>query len=154
MKLDRERVAAVIPAAGSSRRMGRDKLLLPWGDRTLLGTTEHVYSGDPAKVAPLDAEEVYLLDAMRHYFPERPQKVIGRFAGLRVLPESAHAAFKRSRETRLPTDNARQPRLISIYGGKLTGYRATARKVMRHLHRTLPERKAVARTSRLRLKPV
>jgi glycerol-3-phosphate dehydrogenase len=129
-------------------------LLLPWGDRTLLGTTEHVYTGDPARVAPLDAEEVYLLDAMRHYFPERPQKVVERFAGLRVLPESAHAAFKRSRETRLPTDNPRQPRLISIYGGKLTGYRATARKVMRRLHRTLPERKIVARTSRLRLKPV
>ena len=129
-------------------------LLLPWGDRTLLGTTEHVYTGDPANVAPLDAEEVYLLDAMRHYFPERPQTVVERFAGLRVLPESKHAAFKRSRETRLPADSPRQPRLVSIYGGKLTGYRATARKVMRTLRRTLPERRAVARTSRLRLKPV
>ena len=38
MKLDRERVAAVIPAAGSSRRMGRDKLLLPWGDGTVIGS--------------------------------------------------------------------------------------------------------------------
>ncbi|UCC56888.1 MAG: FAD-dependent oxidoreductase [Gammaproteobacteria bacterium] len=128
--------------------------LLPWGDRTLLGSTEHVYTGDPANVAPLDAEEVYLLNAMRHYFPGRPQKVIERFAGLRVLPQSAHASFRRSRETVLPTDNPQRPRLVSIYGGKLTGYRATARKVMRLLHHTLPERKAVARTSRLRLKPV
>ena len=127
--------------------------LMPWGDRTLLGTTEHVYTGDPANVVPLDAEEVYLLDAMRHYFPDRPQTVVERFAGLRVLPESEHAAFKRSRETRLPTDNPHRPRLVSIYGGKLTGYRATARKVMRLLHRTLPQRKAVARTSKLRLKP-
>ena len=127
--------------------------LLPWGERTLLGTTEQVYSGDPAKVAPSDAEEIYLLEAMRHYFPERPQTVVERFAGLRVLPESEHAAFKRSRETRLPTDNPQHPRLVSIYGGKLTGYRATARKVMRRLHRTLPERTAVARTSQLRLKP-
>jgi glycerol-3-phosphate dehydrogenase len=128
--------------------------LLPWGDRTLLGSTEHVYTGDPASVVPLDAEEVYLLNTMRHYFPGRPQNVLERFAGLRVLPKSEHVSFRRSRETILSTDNLRRPRLVSIYGGKLTGYRATARKVMRLLHCTLPERKAVARTSQLRLKPL
>jgi glycerol-3-phosphate dehydrogenase len=128
--------------------------LLPWGNRSLLGTTEHIYTGDPASVAPLDVEEVYLLEAMHHYFPDRPQTVVERFAGLRVLPESEHTSFMRSRETRLPADDPRQPRLVSIYGGKLTGYRATARKVMRLLHRTLPHRKALARTSRLQLKPV
>jgi molybdenum cofactor cytidylyltransferase len=34
-----ERVAAVVLAAGSSRRMGRDKLLLPWGRATVLEAT-------------------------------------------------------------------------------------------------------------------
>ncbi len=33
------RVAAVVPAAGESRRMGRNKLLLPWGKTTVLGKT-------------------------------------------------------------------------------------------------------------------
>lgn len=33
----RRRVAAVVLAAGESRRMGRNKLLLPWGDMTVLG---------------------------------------------------------------------------------------------------------------------
>lgn len=32
-------VAAVVLAAGQSRRMGRPKLLLPWGDTTVLGET-------------------------------------------------------------------------------------------------------------------
>lgn len=32
-------VAAVVLAAGRSRRMGRDKLLLPWGEETVLGAT-------------------------------------------------------------------------------------------------------------------
>jgi molybdenum cofactor cytidylyltransferase len=31
--------AAVVPAAGASRRMGRPKLLLPWGDGTVLEAT-------------------------------------------------------------------------------------------------------------------
>lgn len=33
------KVAAVVMAAGRSRRMGRDKLLLPWGEETVLGAT-------------------------------------------------------------------------------------------------------------------
>ncbi|HQZ72665.1 MAG TPA: NTP transferase domain-containing protein, partial [Anaerolineae bacterium] len=33
------RLAAVVLAAGSSRRMGRDKLLLPWGRATVLEAT-------------------------------------------------------------------------------------------------------------------
>lgn len=33
------RVTAVVLAAGESRRMGRNKLLLPWGDTTVLGQT-------------------------------------------------------------------------------------------------------------------
>jgi glycerol-3-phosphate dehydrogenase len=91
---------------------------------------------------------------MRHYFPHRPQKILDRFAGLRVLPASGNAVFRASRETHLPVDNPQQPRVVSIYGGKLTGYRATAHTVMQILQRTLPERKAVAQTSRLKLKPV
>ncbi|MGD2112187.1 MAG: FAD-dependent oxidoreductase [Gammaproteobacteria bacterium] len=132
----------------------RAVFLLPWGDHTLLGTTEHLYTGDPADVAPLDAEEAYLLEVMRHYFPQRPQRVLERYAGLRVLPGSGPAAFHRSRETSLQTDDPRRPRLVWVYGGKLTGYRATGHKVMRLLRRTLPARKTVARTSQLRLKPV
>jgi len=35
--MDRDRPAAVVPAAGASRRMGRPKLLLPWGSGSVLG---------------------------------------------------------------------------------------------------------------------
>jgi len=31
---------------------GRAVFVMPWKDRTLLGTTEHVYEGDPGQVAP------------------------------------------------------------------------------------------------------
>jgi len=128
--------------------------LLPWGRHSLLGTTERIYHGDPAAVAVLPEEEDYLLSVLRHYFPQQSQQVLSRFAGLRVLPTSTGSAFRRSRETRLVTDNDQQPRLVSIYGGKLTGYRATAQKVMHKLESSLPQRRVIADTARLSLRPV
>jgi len=127
--------------------------LLPWEDNALLGTTESVYTGDPAKVSPQEPEATYLVEAMRHYFPQRSSHILDRFAGVRVLPRSPAAAFKRSRETLLAADDPRRPKVVSIYGGKLTGYRAAADKVMHCLQRTLPARKPVAHTARLKLKP-
>jgi glycerol-3-phosphate dehydrogenase len=131
----------------------RAVFLLPWGRHSLLGTTERDYRGDPAAVTVLPGEEAYLLAVLQHYFPRHSQQVVSRFAGLRVLPTAAGAAFGRSRETRLIVDNAQQPRLVSIYGGKLTGYRATAQKVMHKLDATLPHRKVVADTAKLPLRP-
>lgn len=131
----------------------RAVFLLPWGKHSLLGTTEHIYHGDPATVEVLPQEEHYLLGVLRHYFPQHSQQVLSRFAGLRVLPASTGASFRSSRETRLVTDSKQQPRLVSIYGGKLTGYRATAQKVMRKLEASLPQRRVIADTAELPLRP-
>jgi glycerol-3-phosphate dehydrogenase len=131
----------------------RAVFLLPWKDRTLLGTTETLYTGNPAASQASPGEEAYLLETVRHYFPHRPLAVLERYAGLRVLPVSRYAVFTRSRETRFEMDNPRRPRVVSVYGGKLTGYRATAQHIMRYLHRTLPARTPVADTARLGLKP-
>ena len=128
--------------------------LLPWGQNSMLGTTEHSYTGDPAHVHVLPEEERYLLNVMSRYFPDRPQQIIASFSGLRVLPASGNSAFKASRETQLPTDDPQRPRTIAIFGGKLTGYRATAEKIINTLRRTLPERKQRAVTDKLPLKPV
>ena len=132
----------------------RAVFLLPWGKQTMLGTTEKVYQGDPARVQVLAEEESYLLEVMARYFPQRPQQVTEKFAGLRVLPAANNSAFKRSRETHLSVDNRHKPRSVAIFGGKLTGYRATAEKVMKILQRTLPERRQRAKTAELPLKPV
>ena len=79
--------------------------------------------------------------------------MLERSAGLRVLPAAGGAAFGRSRETHLLVDDPRRPRTLSIYGGKLTGYRATADKVIDKLRRSLPSRQARARTDTLKLVP-
>jgi len=129
----------------------RAVFVLPWKNHTLLGTTEQTYQGDPSQVVPLPAEVDYLLDVFRRHFPNRPTEVLDKWAGLRVLPRATGAAFGRSRETQLPLDNPRRPRVVSIFGGKLTGYRATAEKVIALVSATLPARERRARTDELTL---
>ena len=134
----------------------RAVFVLPWKGRTMLGTTEHMFDGDPATVSPLEQETEYLLEGYRQFFPGRSTEVLDAWSGLRVLPKAQGkdgGAFKRSRETQLPTDQKSKPRLVSIFGGKLTGYRATALKVVKKLRGTLPAATAVADTSELQLSP-
>ena len=132
---------------------GRAVLVMPWRRMTLVGTTETRFSGDPAQVRPQTAEVEYLLRTFRRYFPERDAQVRDKFAGLRVLPLAEGAAFHRKRETLFPTDAPQQPRLVSICGGKLTGYRATAQKALALLAPALPARTRRGDTRTLPLGP-
>jgi glycerol-3-phosphate dehydrogenase len=95
----------------------------------------------------------YLLRTFRRYFPERDARVRDQFAGLRVLPLAEGAVFHRKRETLFPTDAPQQPRLVSICGGKLTGYRATAQKALALLAPALPARPRRGDTRTLHLGP-
>jgi glycerol-3-phosphate dehydrogenase len=121
---------------------GRAVFVMPWNGATLIGTTETPYRGDPDQVHPLPEEEEYLLAVVRHYFPHLSAltrgDITGRFAGLRVLPAATQAAFDRSRETIFTTDRDARPRVLSIYGGKLTGWRAAAAHVMQRISPSLP----------------
>ncbi len=90
-------------------------------------------------------------ETFSRYFPGRDGNVVAAWAGLRVLPRSAESPFVRPRDTTLVCDDERAPRTVAIYGGKLTGYRATAEKVMQLLLRTLPTRKERGSTRELPL---
>lgn len=147
-----------------SPRDQRPVFVMPWRldgeagcDAILLGTTETRFSGDPAEVRPLPEEQAYLLETYRHYFSSTPP-IHAAFAGLRVLPvaqdQAGGSLGARQRETVLHTDHPDSPRLLTIYGGKLTAYRATAEKVMRTLQKSLPNRQPVADTRTLKLHEV
>ena len=130
----------------------RAVFVMPWKNgTTLVGTTEHHYTGAPDAVAPLPQERKYLIDVYQNYFPNRSTEIINEWAGLRVLPTAGGTAFGRSRETQLPVDNQGHPKVLSVFGGKLTGYRATAQQVMHILKRTLPKKDPVIRTSEIPL---
>ena len=124
---------------------------MPWQGRTLVGTTEFTYEDDPHMVHSRDEAVDYLLKVYEQYFPDRDHTVLDRWAGLRVLPAATDAAFKRSRETQMPTDDDSCPTVLSIFGGKLTGYRATAEKVIKKLRPSLPQVSEIARTDQLPL---
>ena len=123
----------------------------------MVGTTETPYQGEPDAVRPLAQEVEYLRGVIAHYFPayrgpDAPE-VTPALAGLRVLPAAHGTAFHRTRETLLETDKTRSPRFLAIYGGKLTGWRATAERVLRRLEGSLPARAPLADTRKLRIEP-
>ena len=68
-------------------------------------------------------------------------------ASMHVMGESK--AFSHPRDTVLHVDRQERPRLLTIYGGKLTAYRSTAERVMQRLATTLPSRTTRADTRTL-----
>ncbi|MGH8399322.1 MAG: FAD-dependent oxidoreductase, partial [Gammaproteobacteria bacterium] len=132
---------------------GRAIFIMPWHENTtLVGTTETAFTGsDPAQVKPLPEEQQYLLDVLHRYFPRTHAKLRASFAGVRVLPGGKTRAFQRSREILFVTDQPRHPRVLGVYGGKLTSYRADAQQALRHLRDVLPVRMPVASTRTLPL---
>lgn len=120
---------------------------MPWKGKTLVGTTETDYAGDPAEVFPLDDEAVYLKEVFSKYFPaSAPSKILDSFAGIRVLPSEGKDSFNTSRESVIALDNKDKPRVISICGGKLTAYRHAAELIYKSIAGALcvPEHKNVS----------
>lgn len=100
---------------------------IPWKGRIMVGTTETPFDGDPATIAPTREEIDYLLGVHRRYFPESDGPVVDAWAGLRVLPRAEGSAFDRPRDVTLVADDDRS--WVTVYGGKLTGYRHTGEGV-------------------------
>jgi glycerol-3-phosphate dehydrogenase len=132
---------------------GRAVFVLPWKNNIMVGTTERHYHGDPADVRPTAEEIDYLLEIYNHYFKRELTSgdIIDAFAGLRVLPAGDENASSKSRETHFHENDPGRPRVVSIYGGKLTSYRATAEKLLRRIKTALPKTTPVADTRRLEI---
>jgi len=132
----------------------RPIFVMPWYGETMIGTTESIFDDDPSKTQPLDGEVEYLLQAFYFYFPDLKNKdlvVSKQFSGLRVLPRSQKNANQRSRETVYLRDRKNKPRLLSILGGKLTAYRATAEHVLSYIEESLPAANSHVDTKDLKL---
>jgi glycerol-3-phosphate dehydrogenase len=111
---------------------GRIMFVLPWGDLTLIGTTDEDYEGPPEEVRPTGADVLYLLDSTNRLFPEAKltaEDVISAWAGLRplVAGEPGEDEDEVSREHVILEE---LPGLLTIAGGKLTSHRAMAEEAI------------------------
>jgi glycerol-3-phosphate dehydrogenase len=104
---------------------------IPWGERTIIGTTDTDYAGDPDTPGVEPADVRYLLDVVNRSFPSaklRADDVTSTWAGLRPL-----IADRRGR----PSDISRaheihmtEPGWLDVAGGKLTTYRLMAKQTL------------------------
>jgi glycerol-3-phosphate dehydrogenase len=110
---------------------GRMLFAIPRGAVTYVGTTDTDYDGDLASPMADEGDIAYLLDGARAMFPSARlarEDVVSCWAGLRVLvPQPGRSASDTSRreEVRPSADG-----LITIVGGKLTGFRSMAQRVV------------------------
>ncbi|MFN2596188.1 MAG: glycerol-3-phosphate dehydrogenase/oxidase, partial [Pyrinomonadaceae bacterium] len=107
---------------------GRLMFVLPWLGYSWVGTTDTDFTGDPAR-ARATAEDVdYMLRSVREYFPALDaSRIYFSNAGVRALVREEGSESSVSRMHRVE-DGARAgaENLISVLGGKITGYRAIA----------------------------
>lgn len=112
----------------------KDKRMIfavPREEVVYIGTTDTAYQGSPENPPIELADVTYLLDAVNHLFPEArltPEDVISGWAGLRpLIYEEGKQPSQMSRKDEIITAKSG---LISIAGGKLTGYRLMAEKAV------------------------
>jgi glycerol-3-phosphate dehydrogenase len=119
---------AMLLVAASDRRVF---FLIPWYGKTLVGTTDTAYDGDPDAVAVEPADVDYLLSELRVHVPGlgwAESDILGRFAGLRMLRNVRGVAPSAvTREWRLESP---EPGLLLPVGGKLTSARVDAGRVV------------------------
>jgi len=115
--------------------------VLPWGDRTVIGTTDTFYEDKPENVRADAGDVSYLLDLTNKHFPQAKltfDDVLATWAGLRPLlkpDENVSSASDVSREHRILS----RPGLVTVAGGKLTTYRRMAAEVVEHAGEQLGE---------------
>lgn len=137
----------------------RAVFVMPWKNKTtLIGTTEKNYTGDPGNIFPTEEEKNYLLNTYNRYFnfQATQENIIDAFAGLRVLPVSPQSAFNKSRESLIihnTNSTHKSPGLITLIGGKLTAYRASAEEVLGLINKQLGKgaTQDVSRTKNIKL---
>ncbi|MEZ4885904.1 MAG: glycerol-3-phosphate dehydrogenase/oxidase [Chitinophagales bacterium] len=110
---------------------GRMIFAIPRGKVTYVGTTDTEYKGNVNHIIANKEDVDYLLKAIAHTFPQiklEASDVVSSWAGVRpLIHEEGKSASEISRKDEVFESSTG---LISIAGGKLTGYRKMSEKVV------------------------
>ena len=119
---------------------GRMMFAIPRGKITYVGTTDTNYNLDKDDIRTDLADAIYLISAVNNMFPDielEMDDIISSWAGLRpLIHEEGKSASELSRKDEIFTSDTG---LISIAGGKLTGYRKMAERVVNRITKKLEE---------------
>lgn len=128
---------------------GRMMFAIPRGKITYIGTTDTEYQGEKETPLTLMEDVSYILEGVNHIFPDinlKPEEVISSWAGLRpLIHEDGKSASEISRKDEIFISDTR---LISIAGGKLTGYRKMAERVIDTALKLMGEKSKKCRTDK------
>ncbi len=121
---------------------GRMIFAIPRDRVTYIGTTDTDYHGDINHVRTEKVDVDYLINGVRHIFPEiklNIKDVESSWAGLRpLIEEEGKSASQLSRKDEIFES---ETGLLSIAGGKLTGYRKMAERIVDRLSKKVREDK-------------
>lgn len=110
---------------------GRMLFAIPRDGKTYIGTTDTFYDDDPSSPRMTKGDREYLIEAANHMFPGlklSDADVESSWAGLRpLISEPGKSPSAISRKDEIWQDDTG---LISIAGGKLTGYRKMAESIV------------------------
>lgn len=127
---------------------------IPWGERTIIGTTDTDYHGALDEVTT-DADDIsYIVGITNQFFPAarlKPADVISSWAGLRPLianPNGKPSDISRSHEIKNP-----EPGWWDVAGGKLTTYRLMAEQTVDRIVNELKSSASPCRTAHEPLLP-
>ncbi len=117
---------------------GRMIFAIPRGRATYVGTTDTNYSSNLNRVVATQDDAAYLLNAVNHMFPSAKltkDDIESNWAGLRpLIHEDGKDPSELSRKDEIFVSKTG---LISIAGGKLTGYRKMAQRVIDTVLKTM-----------------
>jgi glycerol-3-phosphate dehydrogenase len=126
------RLAELLKGHGvyTEARDGRPVFLLPFGEGTLVGTTDLPFEGDPATAVATEQELEYLLAVVADVFPDARvtrRDIVMHQCGVRPLPYvDAKTPAAITRRHQLVWNDASSVPLVSLVGGKLTTCRSLA----------------------------
>jgi glycerol-3-phosphate dehydrogenase len=122
---------------------GRIFFVLPWEGFTLIGTTEDIVNG-PADSCKVEQYQVdYLLERCNRFLSVKLSEsdVISKFTGMRWLARSSDSSISDTSRTHLITEHREQSDILyTIYGGKLTAYRALSEELGDKIARAFGDR--------------
>ncbi len=119
---------------------GRMIFAIPRGKITYVGTTDTNYNLDKDMVETDIADAIYLIAAVNNMFPSinlGMEDIESSWAGLRpLIHEEGKSASELSRKDEIFTS---ETGLLSIAGGKLTGYRIMAERIVNRIAKKMEE---------------